>query len=133
MTTMRLNSKKGYAIRCHDLIDGSTDFRGLKGVFANTKAGLTLNDTYSLAGAKRAISSMNRLSLEPDRYQYSIERLDEFYLPVPLQGVQPDKAAMIERAIKRLDELKESNTFHNGDKMRINEVKDVLRMLKQDL
>lgn len=128
-----MNSKKGYVIRCHDLFDGTTDFRGLKGVFTKEKSGLTLEDSYSLAGAKRAISNMYRLNVDPDRYQFSIERLDEFYQPtIPLDN-QPDKAKLIERAMRRLDELKESNSFHNGDKMRINEVKDVLRLLKQDV
>ena len=128
-----MNSKKGYVIRCHDLFDGTTDFRGLKGVFTKEKSGLTLEDSYSLAGAKRAISNMYRLNVDPDRYQFSIERLDEFYQPtIPLDN-QPDKAELIERAMRRLDELKESNSFHNGDKMRINEVKDVLRLLKQDV
>lgn len=128
-----MNSKKGYVIRCHDLLDGTTDFRGIKGVFAREKSGLTLEDSYSLAGAKRAISNMYRLNVDPDRYQFSIERLDEFYQPtIPLDN-QPDKAELIERAMRRLDELKESNSFHNGDKMRINEVKDVLRLLKQDV
>ena len=128
-----VNSKKGYVIRCHDLFDGSTDFRGLKGVFADAKSGLTLDDTYSLAGARRAISNMYRLNIDPDRYQFSIERLDEFYHPMPPQNNQPDKAELIERAMRRLDELKENNSFHNGDKMRINEVKDVLRLLKQEV
>lgn len=44
-----------------------------------------------------------------------------------------DKAALIERAMRRLDELKESNIFHNRDKMLFNEVKDVLRVIKKDV
>ena len=129
-----MNSKKGYVIRCHDLFDGSTRFIGVKSVIAKTKSGLTAGDTYSLTGARRAISNMYRLSMDPDRYQLSIERLDEFYLHLPTTALnnQPDKSSMIEHAMQRLDELKENNSFHNGDKMRINEVKDVLRFLKQE-
>ena len=128
-----MNSKKGYVIRCHDLFDGSTDFRGVKGVYAEEKSGLTLEDSYSLAGAKRAISNMYRLSTDPDRYQLSIERLDEFYHSTNHLNNQSDKAVLIAHAMRRLDELRENNSFHNGDKMRINEVKDVLRRLKQDV
>jgi len=127
-----VNSRKGYVIRCHDLFDGSTHFRGLKGIFAETKAGFAAGDTYSLSGAKRAISNMNRLSFDPDRYQYSIERLDSFYIPTAPKESRRDKAELIEHAMRRLDELTEGNSFHNGDKMRINEVKHVLRVLKEE-
>ncbi len=126
------NSRKGYVIRCHDLLDGSTDFRGLKGIFAKTKAGLTMSDTYSLSGAKRAIANMNRLCLDPDRYQYSIERLDEFYLPLNEGKKDQNNVSLIDHAMKRLDELLEGNEFHNGDKMRINEIRQVLRRLRQE-
>lgn len=33
----------------------------------------------------------------------------------------------------RLDELRDGNDFHNGDKMRINEVRSVLKSIKATL
>ena len=39
----------------------------------------------------------------------------------------------IDHAMTRLDELWNGNDFDNGDKMRINEVRNVLRMLKEGL
>ena len=41
--------------------------------------------------------------------------------------------ADIEHAMVRLDELCEGNDFHRGDKMRINEVRAVLKRIKEEL
>ena len=129
-----MDEEKGYVIRCHDLLDGSTDFRGMKGVFTRTNDGLAEGDTYTLSGAKRALSNMRRLCFDPNRYQYSIERLEEYYLPsfeTKKQDADSQRKA-IDHALKRLDELWNGNDFDNGDKMRINEVKRVLRALKEE-
>lgn len=130
-----MNEEKGYVIRCHDLHDGTTDYRGIKGIIAKTKAGLTVGDTYTLSGAKRALSNMRRLCFEPDTNQYSIERLDEFYFSLSNDDNSgPDSSRMkssIDHAMVRLDELWNGNDFDNGDKMRINEVRRVFRMLKE--
>jgi hypothetical protein len=132
-----MKEEKGYVIRCHDLFDGSTDFRGMKGIFSKTKAGLSTGDTYSFSGAKRALANMRRLCFEPDRYQYSIERLDEFYFSPGEDGESvrdyPLMKSSIDHAMVRLDELWNGNDFDNGDKMRINEVRRVLRMLKEEM
>ena len=131
------DDSRGYVIRCHDLLDGSTDFRGQKGVFARTKAGLTAGDTYTLSGAKRTLANMRRLCFDSDRYQYSIERLDEYYVSL-IDPADRDTDAMrmgksVDDAMKRLDELWDGNDFDNGDKMRITEIRNVLRMLKGNL
>ena len=75
------------------------------------------------------------MSVDPDRYQYSIERLDEFYYHSAFNRSNdaPNKMELIKKAMQRLDELWAGNDFHNGDKMRINEVKAVLRLLMQEL
>ena len=39
----------------------------------------------------------------------------------------------VEKAMTRLDELWNGNNFNNGDKMRINEVRFVLRELKEKI
>ena len=80
---------KGYVIRCHDLLDGSTNFRGMKEVFTGKKSEMPVDNTYTLSGAKRALSNVHRLCLDPDRYQYSIERLNEFY--VKLESVEEEE------------------------------------------
>ena len=94
-----------------------------------------MGDTYTLSGAKRALSNMRRLCFDPDRYQYSIERLDECYLQ-HFSDVEKNiyrQHQLIEKAKIRLDELWEGNNFDNGDKMRINEIRSILRMLKEAL
>ena len=130
-----MSNEKGYVIRCHDLHDGSTYYRGCKELIAQTKAGITVGDTYTLSGAKRALSNLQRLSHDPD-HQYSIERLDEFYssrgIPVRSRD-REEQCQRIDHAMKRLDELWNGNYFDNDDKMRINEVRRVLRGLKEDL
>ena len=130
-----MNDEKGYVIRCHDLYDGSTDYRGLKGIISKSKSGLSASDTYTISGAKRALANMRRLCFEPDRYQYSIERLDEYYVSTfPSDGRDTDqKIRFIDKAFERLDELWNKNDFDNGDKMRINEVRAVLQRIKEDI
>ena len=130
-----MSDERGYVIRCHNLLDGSTDFRGNKSIFARTKDGFTMGDTYTLSGAKRALSNMRRLCFDPDRYQYSIERLDECYLQhfSDVEKKIYSQHQLIEKAKIRLDELWEGNNFDNGDKMRINEIRSILRMLKEAL
>lgn len=132
-----MDKERCYVIRCHDLWDGSTVYRGNKGVFAKEKTGLIVGDTYTLSGAKRALSNIRRLCFDPDRYQYSIERLEEFYIDAGGHSAKEKKSqeicCSIEKAMTRLDELCDENNFHNGDKMRINEVRVVLRFLKEKL
>ena len=36
---MNYDEEKGYVIRCHDLFDGKTWFKGCKNVYQQTKAG----------------------------------------------------------------------------------------------
>ena len=70
-------------------------------------------------------------------YQYSIERLDEFYFTPGDDGASvrdyPLMKSSIDHVMTRLDELWNGNDFDNGDKMRINEVRNVLRMLEEGL
>ena len=75
-----MNEDRGYVIRCHDLWTGITDFWGLKGLISPSKSAFSVSDTYTLSGAKRTLTNMRRDCFDPDRYQYSIERLEEYYL-----------------------------------------------------
>ena len=77
-----MTTDKGYVIRCLDLFDGSVYYRGMKETFAETKSETPIDKTYTISGAKRALSNVRRLCLDPDRYQYNIERLDEFYVGI---------------------------------------------------
>lgn len=74
----------------------------------------------------------------PDGGFYSIEKLSCYYYD--FDNDTPDKEdyrekifADIEHAMVRLDELWEGNEFHRGDKMRINEVRAVLKRIKETL
>ena len=130
-----MENEKGYVIRCHNLLEGTTYFRGMKGIIRKTKDGFAEGDTFTFAGAKRALSNLRRLSLDGDMHQYSIERPEEYYL-LPVKPKKRDLQFLresIDHAFKRLDELWDGNNFDNGDKMRINEVRAVLRTLKEDL
>lgn len=69
---------------------------------------------------------------------YSFEKLsgyhDFFETDIPdRKDYQEEVYADIERTMVRLDELWEGNDFHRGDKMRINEVRAVLRRIKEKL
>lgn len=129
------NKEKGYVIRHHNLFDGSTWFKGSNGTFARTKAGISVGDTYTLSGAKRALSNYQRMY--PDfESQYSVERLDDFYCfyneDADLFTKNKNEINQsFEKAMRRLDELWERNVFNNSDKMRINEIKAALRMLNE--
>ena len=123
---------RGYIIRVLNLWNGSVYYRGQRDTFSQTKAGLTPSDTYTLSGAKRALSNLRRLCLDPDRYQYNIERLDEYYMQ-ETGGNETDLRSSIDHAMLRLDELWNGNNFDNGDKMRINEVRAVLRKIREEM
>ena len=117
-------NETGYVIREHDLFSGRTYYKGKK-EYTKTKNGISMRDTYTLKGAKTAITNINLRSRGSDTTQYSIERLDECYPESNEKNSQYDKD--FKHAIKRLDELIDGNDFDNGDKMRINEVKGILQ------
>ncbi len=128
----------GYVIRCLDVFDGSVLFRGNKGVFNRNKDVIRLEETYTLSGAKRALANFNKKNTS-DNVFYSIEKLSSCYFSEDTIK-SPDKNTAVTDAIeridhcfKRLDELIEGNDFHNGDKMRINEVKKSLKQIKRFL
>ena len=120
----------GYVIRLHNLHDGKTYYKGKKD-YSKTKSGIGMRDTYTLKGAKIAISTMLTNSGNNDTTQYSIERLDECYPARIENDSQYDKD--FKHAMKRLEELIDGNDFDNGDKMRINEVRRVLQYFIADL
>ncbi len=128
---------KGYVIREHDLIDGRTVFIGRKNILSHNKESLTMGDTYTLSGAKRAVANKRRTVRNSDDYQYSIEQLEECYFGYGAVYAQEREkrermeiCGDVENAMNRLDELCERYEFNNMDKMRINEVRRTLRKLK---
>lgn len=65
---------------------------------------------------------------------YSIERLSCYYFDWEENSKEGDYRERIydwiSHSVKRLDELEEKNNFDRGDKMRINEIRYDLRMIK---
>ncbi len=129
-----LDEDKGYVIRSLDLFDGRVVYRGKGGKLSSQKDAFMTNDTYTFAGAKKALANIERMSDE--RYSYSIERLGCYYFDEFPEKRNNDHQKIfnsIEHAMIRLDELWEGNDFDRGDKMRINEVRDVFRYIKAAL
>ena len=127
---------KGYVIRRFDRNTGRVTYRGNHQKFSRQKDALRPEDTYTFTGAKKALLNLERLY--PDGSFYSIERLSCYY--DDFDSDTPDKKdyrekifADIDHAMVRLDELWEGNDFHRGDKMRINEVRAVLKRIKERL
>ena len=130
------DDNKGYVIRCVDRDTGRVRYRGSHSKYTSHKDSLSPKDTYTFTGAKKALSNLERL--HPDGSFYSIEKLSCYYYDFDTDT--PDKKdyreeifADIEHARVRLDELWEGNDFHRGDKMRINEVRAVLKRIKERL
>ena len=76
--------------------------------------------------------------LYPDGEFYSIEKLSSYYCDFDsdTQDTKDYREAIyadIEHAMVRLDELCDGNDFHRGDIMRINEVRKVLKRIKEKL
>ena len=127
---------RGYVIRCVDWDTGRVLYRGSHGKYARQKDSLRSQDTYTFTGAKKALSNLERL--HPAGSFYSIEKLscyyDFFESDIPdREDYKEEIYADIEHAMVRLDELWEGNDFHRGDKMRINEVRAVLKRIKEKL
>ena len=127
---------KGYVIRCVNRDTGRVHYRGSHSKYTRQKDTLSPKDTYTFTGAKKALSNLERL--HPDGSFYSIEKLSCYY--DDFDSDTPDKKdyreeifADIDHAMVRLDELWEGNDFHRGDKMRINEVRAVLKRIKERL
>ena len=126
------NDDKGYVIRIVDQLSGRVLYRGNRQNYSSEKDALMPNDTYTISGAKRALANLERRY--PDGSFYSIERLSCYYYGFRdgkregdyRQGIYDS----IEHAMNRLDELWDGNDFDNGDKMRINEVRNDLRYIK---
>ena len=130
------DDNKGYVIRCVNRDTGRVLYRGSHSKKTRQKDTLRPQDTYTFTGAKKALSNLERLY--PDGSFYSIEKLSCYY--DDFDSDTPDKKdyreeifADIEHAMVRLDELWEGNNFHRGDKMRINEVRAVLKRIKDNL
>lgn len=125
---------KGYVIRCVDRFDGSVLYRGAGSghKYVRKKDALMPKDTYTISGAKRALANLQRLY--PDGKFYSIERLSCYYFDWGEDSKEGDYRERIydriSHSVKRLDELEEKNNFDRGDKMRINEIRYDLRMIK---
>ena len=64
-------NETGYVIREHDLFSGRTYYKG-KNDYSRTKSGISMRDTYTLKGAKIAVSTMLTNSGNSDTTQYSI-------------------------------------------------------------
>ena len=130
------NDNKGYVIRCVNQDTGKVHYRGKSTRYTTQKDSWRPQDTYTISGAKRALSNLQRL--HPDAFFYSIEKLSSYYddydSDIPLKrDYKKDLCSDIDHAMVRLDELCEGNDFHNGDKMRINEVRAVLKRIKEKL
>ena len=130
------DDNRGYVIRCVNRDTGRVLYRGSHSKYTRQKDSLSPQDTYTLTGAKKALSNLERLY--PDGSFYSIEKLSCYYYD--FDSDTPDKKdyrerifADIEHAMVRLDELWEGNDFHRGDKMRINEVRAALKHIKENL
>jgi len=123
----------GYLIRCVELMfTGRVYYRGTKDAYANEKDAIPPSHTYTLPGARRAVSNLRRMY--PNE-EYCIERQSAYY-PDDLSPKPSKKKDMIEgidHAMTRLDELWNGNNFDNGDKMRINEVRNALTKVKEHL
>ena len=123
---------KGYVIRCVDQFTGRVLYRGSHQKYSYEKDALMPNDTYTISGAKRALANLERMY--PDAGFYSIERRSCYYFDYEEHRSKGDYRQSIydriSHAMKRLDELWDGNDFDNGDKMRINEVRSDLRMIK---
>ena len=129
------NDDKGYVIRCVDKFSGRVLYRGSHQKYSHQKDALMPNDTYTISGAKRALANLERMY--PDADFYSIERLSCYYFDFEEPRKEDDYRKKIydriTHSMNRLDELWEGNNFDNGDKMRINEVRSDLRMIKSIL
>ena len=53
--------EKGYVIRCVDHISGTVLYRGNKSTYSREKDSLAIGDTYTHAGAKRALANIQRM------------------------------------------------------------------------
>ena len=127
---------RGYVIRCVDRDTGRVLYRGSHGKYARQKDSLRSQDTYTFTGAKKALSNLERL--HPDGSLKKKKKLscyyDFFESDIPdREDYKEEIYADIEHAMVRLDELCEGNDFHRGDKMRINEVRAVLKRIKEEL
>ena len=118
---------EGYVIRCVDLHgNGSLYYRGNHNTFHKKKDTFTINETFTLSGAKRSVANLRKNSNE----EYCIERLSSFYYTIP----HPKKNNLdekIEHALHRLDELFDGKD--KGNKMRINEVRSVLYAVREQM
>ncbi len=128
-----MDQERGYVIRCHNLFNGTTIFKGCKEAVYKNKDVMRMEDTYTLTGAKKAMANYKRMSPDDD-YQCSLERLEECYIRFdrPERGKYSKLIEMIDAAAKRCDELVKGNDFHNIDKMRINEIKRILYLCKEE-
>ena len=101
------------------------------------KDALMPNDTYTISGAKRALANLQNMTSKkaPISFSYSIERLSCYFLPFPEKEGVPNQRIydQIFNARTRLDELWDGNDFDSGDKMRINEIRNALRYIKDAL
>ena len=127
---------KGYVIRCVNRDTGRVTYRGSHKKYTRQKDALSPKDTYTFTGAKKALLNLERLY--PDGSFYSIEKLSCYYddfdsATLDKKDYREEIFADIDHAMVRLDELWEGNDFHRGDKMRINEVRAVLKRIKEKL
>ena len=127
---------KGYVIRYVDEITGKARYFGANHRMSNIKDSIREKDTYTRAGANKALA--NYLRLYPDSGFYSIEKISSHYsnFDEELMDIDEKKQRLmsdISKALDRLDELWDKNVFDNGDKMRINEVRSIFKRIKEYL
>ena len=129
----RLPIEEGYVIRCHDLSYDSTYYRGknLKGSYYRDK--IPMEHTYTMTGAKKAVTYLQRFYSDQGRKQYSIECVGDCYETWLYADSKNETAEIIDtaqRALNCLRELMENNNFRQKDKKRIAEVKQALEFLE---
>ncbi len=122
----------GYVIRSFDAFRGVALYRGRNHVVSIKKDAIQSRDTYNLTGARKALTSLTNRHQE-DMF-YSIERLTS-HCPghdlVPDHREIKDLDKKIALALQRLDELCDNHEFRKGDKMRINEVRKVMKYIRE--
>ena len=126
---------RGYVVRMTNSVTGEVRYQGRKSKIVIEKDVLRPEDTFTLRYAKSSLANLARIY--KDHYFLSIDRLSEYYSSFEEyqkpRGLEREMLQSIEHAHVRLDELLKGNDFHNGDKMRINEIRGDLNRIKENI
>lgn len=128
-----INFDKGYVIKYVDEFTGKAMYHGANHKMSPVKDSIREKDTYTRAGAMKALD--NYLRIHPDSGFYSIDKISSHFCncdeaTMPTNDKKMHIISDIDDALNRLDELWDNNDFHKGDKMRINEVRSTLSRVK---